>query len=278
MENSTDALKMAAAVLIFVGAISLAIFGFTKAREAATAIMEKSDNQQYYSTDNIRVSEDRLVGIETVIPTLYSYFKEGYTVLFYTGEANENYELTGNIKPLTLYYSEALPSRLSQSTLLNETDRAYEETYNGKNYPRAIYGIDANDEDTRQEPWLHDELHAKMFIQSLINNTPEISTYDMSRKVSALYNSIDNNKLTMNFDKFDGLTRRVGQTQNGKTSLSLATDALFVERIGTYNTVSNEGNTTDDSSIIEFSNNEVIQNDEGTQKRVIQYIYVGKRK
>ena len=35
MENAVDALKMAAAVLIFVGALSLAIIGFTKARQAA---------------------------------------------------------------------------------------------------------------------------------------------------------------------------------------------------------------------------------------------------
>ena len=33
MDNATDALKMAAAILIFVGAISLAIFGFTRAQQ-----------------------------------------------------------------------------------------------------------------------------------------------------------------------------------------------------------------------------------------------------
>ncbi len=146
------------------------------------------------------------------------------------------------------------------------------ETYNGKNYSRAIYGIDTNDEDLRQEPWLHDELHAKTFIQSLINNTPGISVYDMSRGKSVAINTLINNKLTLNFDKFDGLTRKLGTG-----SLSKATDAMFLERIGTYNTIVNGENANEDSSLIEFSNNEVIQNDEGVQKRVIQYIYVGKR-
>ena len=272
MENATDALKMAAAVLIFVGALSFAIMGFTRAQQTATTILEKSDNQEYYSTENVRVSNNRLVGIETIIPTLYSYFKEGYTVLFYTGTANANHDLTGDIKPLTLYYSESLPSRLALSTITNQTDTSYMVTYNGKNYSRAIYGIDANDEDTRQEPWLHDELHAKMFIQSLINNTPSTSTYDMSRPKSVYVNKLQNNKLTLNFDNFNGLTRTLGTG-----SLSKATDALFIERIGVYNLVTNEGNTSDDSSVIEFSNNEIMQNEEGTQKRVIQYIYIGKK-
>ncbi len=272
MDNATDALKMAAAILIFVGAISLAIFGFTRAQQAATSILKKSDNLDYYNTENIRVSKNRLVGIETVIPTLYSYFKEGYTVLFYTGEADENHELISDIKPLTLYYSESLPSRLALSTIRNEDDRSFQATYNGKNYSRAIYGVDANDEDTRQEPWLHDELHAKMFMQSLINNTPETSTYDMSRSVSVNFNKLQNNKLILNFDNFDGLTRTLGTG-----SLSRATDALFIERVGIYNFTTNEGNTTEDSSVIEFTNNEIIQNEEGTQKRVIQYIYIGKR-
>ena len=182
MNNITDALKMAAAIFIFIGGISLAIFGFTRAKQAATSILEKSDNQNYYSTEGIRVSKNRLVGIETVIPTLYSYFKEGYTVLFYTGTANENHELVSDIKPLTLYYSESLPSRLVLSTLRNEQDNSYRTSNEGTSISRAIYGIDAEDENTRQEPWLHDEDHAKLFIQSLINNTPEISEYDMSRQ------------------------------------------------------------------------------------------------
>ena len=35
MENASEALKMAAAVLIFIGALSIAIVGFTKAKQSA---------------------------------------------------------------------------------------------------------------------------------------------------------------------------------------------------------------------------------------------------
>ncbi len=272
MENATDALKMAAAILIFIGALSLALIGFTRATQTAGSVLSKS-KVEYYNTENIRVSENRIVGIETIIPTLYSYFKEGYTIVFYRGSVDENNDLVSNISPLTLYYSEALPSRLVLSTLRNEGDVSYRATQDGKNISRAIYGIDANDEDTRQEPWLHDEIHAKYFIQSLINNTPEMSKYDMSRKKSVAINKQEDNKLTLNFDFNGGLINRLG------SSISNAKDAMFIERIGTYNQVIYDGDQTAsvDSSIIEFSNNEVMQNNEGTQKRVIQYIYIGNK-
>ena len=115
MENAADASKMAVAALILVGALSLAIFGFTKAGQAATAIFNR-EKIEYYSTDNITISEERIVGIETVIPTLYSYFQEGYTILFYKGKLSDDNSLS-NITPLTLYYTEAEPALLPKSKL-----------------------------------------------------------------------------------------------------------------------------------------------------------------
>ena len=43
MENATDALKMAFAVLIFVLALSISIFGITQARLAINSIAESAD-------------------------------------------------------------------------------------------------------------------------------------------------------------------------------------------------------------------------------------------
>ena len=59
------------------------------------------------------------------------------------------------------------------------------------------------------------------------------------------------------------------------TPIVQATKVRFIERSGTYNLTTNvSDNTTVDSSVISFSNNQTIANDEGTQKRVIQYILV----
>ena len=75
----------------------------------------------------------------------------------------------------------------------------------------------------------------------------------------------------LNFEQFV-------QTISGNgndTPIVQATKARFIERSGTYNLTTNvSDNTTVDSSVISFSNNQTIANDEGTQKRVIQYILV----
>ena len=92
MENAVDALKMGFAVLVFIAALSLAIFSFTRVRETSAQIAEEADIQEYYqqlslgatgAIDNNALSS-RVVGVETIIPTLYRYYKENYTILFYT--------------------------------------------------------------------------------------------------------------------------------------------------------------------------------------------------
>ena len=53
-ENASDALKMAGAVLLFVMALSVAIFAFTKARTSSEKAMEKLDGTfLFYDTENI---------------------------------------------------------------------------------------------------------------------------------------------------------------------------------------------------------------------------------
>lgn len=291
MENAADALKMAAAVLIFVIALATAMFGFTKARQAASAVMSKSDNARYYDSDNIDILDSRIVGIETVIPALYSYFKEGYTVLFYTANWNKDNNQPENIKKMTLYYTEALPGNLSLSKKLqNNEDNGFSfshsyEDENGVNRTttlyRGIYGLDSDDEAVRREPWASDEVSYKNFIMSLINRN-RTPLYDFSRDLflgspndNGGYNA---NKLGIVFQyKFDG-----------NNSLSSMTSAKFLERQGIYNInrVAKPNNTpgadqndikTDidiEDSIIEFEGDVSAENSGTVQRKIIQYIYL----
>ena len=84
MENAVDALKIAFAVFIFIVALSLVMYMFTQTRETADIVLASSDVTEFM--DYVEVSdtdeEDRIVGLETIIPTLYKYFKENYTVIF----------------------------------------------------------------------------------------------------------------------------------------------------------------------------------------------------
>ena len=96
-------------------------------------------------------------------------------------------------------------------------------------------------------------------------------------------NSWDGNSLKMNFNISSNYSLI---NALGVNSLSVATDARFIERTGIYNLLAEnhevEPGEADpeydiDSSVTTFSNGETIQNEEGTQKRVIQYIFIGNK-
>lgn len=287
MENASEALKMGAAVLIFVMAISISIFAFTKVRQASTAIMDKFDDKSYYSDDNVAIQTNRIVGIETIIPTLYSYYDSNTTILFYVGEGfDENTYSFTSIKEMPLYYSEALGSDvLSKNYLKNDLDKSLlniSNDPNDDNY-RAIYGLDIHDELTRREPWSYNEVYSKIFVESLIAgyNGTEIDgrpEYASSRNISRWNYSQKNNGSPVYYINF-----QYKGSMNGK-SLSQASGARFLERVGQYNTdlVSTvedgqeklESQTT--GSVIKFSNDGELIDDSANQKKVIKFIYIKK--
>lgn len=109
MENAVDALKIAFAVMVFTMALTLAISTFSQARETSEAVLFMNDKTNYYvydgisdvnektvsvngedityteytaSESGITYYDKRIVGIEAIIPTLYRYYKENYTVIF----------------------------------------------------------------------------------------------------------------------------------------------------------------------------------------------------
>ncbi len=107
MENAVDALKIAFAVFVFVIALSLAMMMFTQARETADIVLQSSDTARLAEytelneiSSNVAIEDDRVVGLETIIPTLYKYYKENYTVIFLESDGRT---------PLTIYESQMNP-------------------------------------------------------------------------------------------------------------------------------------------------------------------------
>jgi len=110
MENAVDALKIAFAVMVFTIALSVAMATFSQARETSETVLYMNDKTNYYmydqigeeqienpgtdieytrydviksdGTPGITYTDKRIVGIEAIIPTLYRYYKENYTVIF----------------------------------------------------------------------------------------------------------------------------------------------------------------------------------------------------
>lgn len=98
MENAAEALKMAFGYLMFVLALSISISCFSQARETIDAIITIKDRETEYTY--VEAQDKKIVGIETIIPTIYKAYKENFKIIFYKSYVDEN-----NNEPYNLYYS-----------------------------------------------------------------------------------------------------------------------------------------------------------------------------
>ena len=90
MENVADALKMAADFLVFITALAIGITSFSQARSTAQILLNYTDRE--YETQYVESTSttDRVVGAETIIPTIYRAYKENYKIMFYNSDDNHN--------------------------------------------------------------------------------------------------------------------------------------------------------------------------------------------
>lgn len=82
MENAAEALKMAAAVLIFVLALSISINSFSEVRQTSQTILNYRDREYETTYVEDNGSTERLVGAETIIPSIYKIYQENYKIIF----------------------------------------------------------------------------------------------------------------------------------------------------------------------------------------------------
>lgn len=92
MENLTKALYLSLAVFVFIVAFSLTMYLMNKLHTTAYTLVYRLDKTNYYdslvldeviSTNNdtdVNNRTERVVGIDTIIPTLYRYYKESFAV------------------------------------------------------------------------------------------------------------------------------------------------------------------------------------------------------
>ena len=84
MENAVDALKIAAAVLVFVIALTIAFALLSQAKATSDIMLFASDKTNYYTySENAKNENGRLVGADVVISSLYRYYKESVVVRVY---------------------------------------------------------------------------------------------------------------------------------------------------------------------------------------------------
>lgn len=143
MENAVDALKIAFAVFVFVMALSIAMYMFTQAKVTSDIVLQASDVTEFMEYTEMppieeggsMINEDRIVGMETIIPTLYKYYKENYTVIFRNSDGT----------PMDLYVSQTNELLWSKS---------YTNKYYSSNTDlKKVCSFDVDEETSRHEPW-----------------------------------------------------------------------------------------------------------------------------
>jgi len=93
MENAVEALKIAFGVMMFVLALTLSISCFSQASSAVDAIVKLNDRETEYTYVEPSAGFTRVVGVETIIPTMYQAYRENICIYF--KKAND--------EPLPLY-------------------------------------------------------------------------------------------------------------------------------------------------------------------------------
>lgn len=104
MENIAEALKIAFAGLMLVLSLSLSMSSFSNARRAVDAVISSRDRDEQYVylkdaeerypgyTQDVYIEPttdlSRIVGIETVVSTIYRAFKEDIVVYFFEDDLN----------------------------------------------------------------------------------------------------------------------------------------------------------------------------------------------
>ena len=130
MENAADALKMAAAVLIFVLAISIAILAFGQVRETSDTMLEfrdretvDIDGEYYYKTSGT----ERSVNLETIIPSIFRVYLENYRIVFEGLEKPiYNVKYNGTYMPKTTLDLETNLNTIYQNVVLANDDQKTE--------------------------------------------------------------------------------------------------------------------------------------------------------
>jgi hypothetical protein len=182
MENASEALILAFAVIVFVIALTVSINSFNSVKAVADTILYSKDETNYYDYQGAigKAQENRIVGLETIIPTLYKYYKENYTVVFKLGNYDEETGEFTNWNYLTVYNTSSNSSLWGyngeeDSNGNTSYDKLMKAKY-GESLERStsIFSFDLDEETLRHEPWTGSNSELKKNIDCFLQG----STYE----------------------------------------------------------------------------------------------------
>ena len=218
MENAVEGFKLAFAVLLLTMALSLTIAFFSKARTTAEMVLRSSDKTVYYDYESYDIPQDttgnRIVGYETIIPTLYKYDKERYKVTFKTGTYDSS---TGNVN----------------ITTRANWNKNYTNDYDGVTTNSSTYNVldicsfDIVEETQRNEPWVGSTEQIKLHLDAIFSGGSYTLPQNPSQSLSYSRNPLSNRnnrfveqigeiKTESNSDDTDGTESVIGNKTTTK--------------------------------------------------------------
>lgn len=232
MENAVDALKIAFAVMVFVIALTISINAFNKVKATADIVLYSSDETNYYEYTQIagKAAENRIVGMETIIPALYKYYKENYTIVFRQANYNEETGVFSNIEPLKIYETKT-NSRLWASTYeplmkskysINQKTKEYiiSENYNPN---VSIFSFDLEEETLRHEPWTGSYAETKKNIDIFLSGGTYVNPTKNGQNVNYSIGFMDKYKNKKFVETIAEYTYNSSQTQEENSTISSLT-------------------------------------------------------
>lgn len=231
MENAVEALKMAFAVILLTLALSLSINFFSKARATSELVLQRSDKAAYYDYTRYDLPEDpsgnRVVGYETIIPTLYKYDKERYKVIFKQGNYDPSTGVLTNVQPLSIYETTSIRANWSKNYINDFDGRTTRDSvYNNLN----ICSFDIIEEAQRNEPWVGSAEQVKLHLDAIFSGGLYTLPQDNSRTID-----YSNNPLSKRENKF---VEQIGEvtivTNNGGAEDTVLGNKTTKKRIITY--------------------------------------------
>ena len=198
MENITHALYIAFAMLAFVLAFSVSINMIVKLNTTTDSVVY-SLNRSYYDSlelesvindNNGEKNRSRLVGIETIIPTLYRYYKESFSVkiLDEKGQLMQYFDVTtdGEVNEVA--------KAVTAGSSLTSKQNSIKALYNDLNKPSNMFGA----------PWIGKIDNAKKRIDMFISGSKGyIETTEID------YSKDYNNGLSISPDSYGTLTNKI---------------------------------------------------------------------
>ena len=109
-DNAVNALKIVFAVLVFVIAISISMRVFSQAKAVSDEVFYMTDKTNFYDyTSGDNSPDGRIVSGETIIQTLYRYYKENFNVIIkdINGYVLWEFNLEKEIKDYSTNYKNA---------------------------------------------------------------------------------------------------------------------------------------------------------------------------